>query len=156
MRLYVFTLLVLLVTMPCSAQTRAERWTTADTDRSGTLSRAEAARGFSELARDFEAIDANRDGELTPDEVRTWRRASRASRGAPRDALAAEFAHADVNGDGRLSRHEAEPMPRLAQRFGALDRDGDGTLTLDELRERVAERRDARQPKTLAVRPAPR
>jgi len=44
------------------------------------------------------------------------------------------YKKADANGDGALSRAEAEQgMPRLAKRFDELDANKDGTVTRDEL-----------------------
>jgi hypothetical protein len=41
---------------------------------------------------------------------------------------------ADVNGDGMLSRSEAQALPRLAERFDVVDADRDGQLTRAEMR----------------------
>lgn len=38
----------------------------------------------------------------------------------------------DANGDGAIDRNEAAKLPRLAQRFDMLDKDGDGRLGADE------------------------
>jgi len=42
----------------------------------------------------------------------------------------------DANGDGAIDRSEAAKLPRLAQRFDALDKDGDGRLSADERPQR--------------------
>lgn len=48
-----------------------ERWKAADKDGDGALSRAEAeAAGMKRLSRDFDKLDKNKDGKLTPDEAR--------------------------------------------------------------------------------------
>ena len=48
-----------------------ERWKVADKDGDGALSRAEVdAAGMKMLSRDFDKLDKNKDGKLTPDEVR--------------------------------------------------------------------------------------
>lgn len=51
--------------------------------------------------------------------------------GRNKDRVARDFAHADANGDGKISR--AEWMRR--GNFDALDANGDGVLTLSEVRE---------------------
>ena len=51
-------------------------------------------------------------------------------RGAGMERLKA----ADTNGDGMISRAEAQALPRLAERFDAIDANGDGQVTRDELR----------------------
>ncbi len=43
------------------------------------------------------------------------------------------FNQADTNGDGRLSRQEAQAIPGLAERFDAVDTDKDGAISLQEL-----------------------
>ena len=48
-----------------------ERWKAADKDGDGALSRAEVdVAGMKMLSRDFDKLDKNKDGKLTPDEVR--------------------------------------------------------------------------------------
>jgi Ca2+-binding EF-hand superfamily protein len=49
-----------------------------------------------------------------------------------REAIEAAFARADTNGDGRLSRDEAQRLPEIAARFDELDRDHDGFLSFAE------------------------
>ena len=43
----------------------------ADTDGDGALSKAEVEKAMPRLARDFAAIDVNKDGKVTQDEIRT-------------------------------------------------------------------------------------
>jgi len=47
-------------------------------------------------------------------------------------AMEAVFTRVDVNGDGKLSREEAERLPVIAAMFDKLDTDHDGQLTLAE------------------------
>ncbi len=48
-----------------------ERWKAADTDGDGALSKAEVdAAKMTHLSRDFDKLDKNKDGKLSPDEIR--------------------------------------------------------------------------------------
>lgn len=48
-----------------------ERWKAADKDGDGALSRAEVdGAGMKMMSRDFDKLDKNKDGKLTPDEIR--------------------------------------------------------------------------------------
>lgn len=42
------------------------------------------------------------------------------------------FSKADTNGDGRLTRDEAAKLPGIATKFDTLDKDKDGSLSLEE------------------------
>jgi len=129
----------------------------ADADGNGMLSRAEAERAAPLLAKQFDAVDANRDGQISPEEIRAFRRAGRGERRASGGARGAQagakfelyFARADSDGDGALSRAEAERgLPRVAKKFERIDRDGDGRLTREEMQAWLAARRAARTGKT--------
>jgi hypothetical protein len=104
----------------------------ADTNRDGKLSRAEVEKAMPHLLGKFESIDSNKDGQLSRGELNAWKKAHRAER----QAKAAErFKHADTDGDGAVSRAEAEKhAPRLAKKFDQIDSNKDGKLTQDELR----------------------
>jgi hypothetical protein len=99
-----------------------ERLKAADTDGNGTLSRAEAA-ALPRLAERFDAIDANRDGQVTFDELAAFRKSHGGKRG---------FGSADANGDGKVTREEF--LARAAARFERLDANRDGAITADEAR----------------------
>ncbi len=57
------------------------------------------------------------------------------------------FKAADTDGDGALSKEEAQRgMPRMAERFAALDTDQDGKITLEELQTMRNNMRGAGRP----------
>ena len=119
---------------------RGSHFKKADTDGNGTLSRAEVEKSMPRLAEKFDQIDTNKDGQLSRDEMKAWKKthkhAHKKGNKADRQAKAAErFKHADTNGDGKISRAEAEKnAPRLAKKFDAIDANKDGQLTQEELR----------------------
>ena len=104
---------------------------------------------------DFTAADANKDGKLTADELTVWRAAQVKSIDANTDGkLSADeitaFAMSqiqsriadhtkamvtklDTDGDGLLSAAELLARPLAPPDFQRLDRNGDGTVTQDEL-----------------------
>jgi len=135
----------------------AEQFMHADADGNGMLSRAEAERAAPLLAKQFDAIDANCDGQISPEEIRAFRRAGRNERSAKSGARGTRagakfdqyFVRADSDGDGTLSRAEAErDLPRVAKKFDRIDRDGDGRLTRKEMQAWLAARRAARTGKS--------
>ena len=117
----------------------AERLKAADTNGDGLISRAEAA-SLPRIAQSFEAIDANKDGQLSMDELRAFHQQHRAA------AAAEHFKRIDADGDGRISKAEAQASaPRLFAHFDKLDVNGDGFVTPEEMQ--AAHQRHARAPK---------
>lgn len=96
-----------------------ERLQAADTNGDGLISRAEAA-ALPRVAGRFDQIDANRDQQLSQDEMRAFHQARRGK------------SRADADGDGRVIR--AEFMAKAAERFARLDANNDGAITKDEMR----------------------
>ncbi len=132
-----------LLAAPCAVAAQAGRFAAADADRNGALSRAEVERSLPRLAPRFDALDGNRDGNLSPQELRA--RAGDRRGGAGEGGFAEHFRRADADGDGALTRTEAEQaLPRLGAKFDRIDADRDERLTPDELRRYFDARRAAR------------
>lgn len=110
----------------------ADKLQALDIDGDHLISLAEAQASAPELASRFSQVDANQDGLLSIDEVIASRPARdvRVFRDMQRD-----FAAADVNADGMLTRAEAEEMPIVSDFFGEMDGNADGHVTQDEIRE---------------------
>jgi len=116
------------------AERGMERLRAADTNGDGMISKQEAA-ALPRIAKDFDAIDANHDGQLTAEELHAFRKAHRG--GHDRKKL-------DTDGDGRISRAEAAGAPRLAEHFDAIDANGDGFISHDEMKAAHAKRQAAK------------
>jgi hypothetical protein len=102
-----------------------ERLKAADTNADGMLSRAEAA-ALPRIAAHFDEIDANKDGQITMEELRAFH----AQRHA--DHAGAFMKRMDTDGDGRISK--AEALAAAAARFDAVDTNKDGFITPDEMK----------------------
>lgn len=128
-----------------AAAAQDTRFARADTDRNGVLSRAEVDRGLRGIAPRFNEVDRNRDGNLSPDELRTWSAGKNAADRKSEGGFAEHFRRADANRDGALTRTEADKaLPRLGTKFDRIDANGDGKLTEDELRRYFDSKRTAR------------
>jgi len=132
-----------LATGPAEAQD--SRFARADTDRNGALSRAEVDRGLPGIASHFSEIDRNRDGNLSPEELRAWSANRKGEKRKGEGGFAEHFRRADTNGDGALTRAEVDKaLPRLGAKFDRIDANHDGKLTQDELRRYFDSLRTAR------------
>jgi Ca2+-binding EF-hand superfamily protein len=83
-----------------------------DTNRDKMISKAEAAN-HPMLSQNFDKIDANKDGQLSRDELQAFQKANKV----------------DQDGDGNISRAEAEKNPQLAKNFDVIDANKDGVIT---------------------------
>ncbi|MBS0564472.1 MAG: calcium-binding protein [Proteobacteria bacterium] len=100
----------------------------ADANGDGAVSKAEMD-AF--LKTEFAQMDTNHDGFVSDDEMKAFilaKMAARAGEMADRRIKAD-----DSNGDGRLTLAELEGDRRLSRMFARLDRDGDGTISRDEM-----------------------
>jgi len=132
-----------LAAAPLAVVAQEGRFAAADADRNGVLSRAEVQRRLPRLASRFDEIDRNRDGNLSPEELRA--RAGAGGGRAGEGGFAEHFRRADADGDGALTRAEAEEaLPRLGAKFDRIDANRDERLTADELRRYFDARRAAR------------
>jgi hypothetical protein len=63
----------------CRAEMQRKReawWKKNDADGDGAVSRAEAEKNAPRLAKNFDQIDANSDGKITPEEMQAARKAA--------------------------------------------------------------------------------
>jgi Ca2+-binding EF-hand superfamily protein len=110
-----------------------------DTNRDGELSAEEIAGASKALA----SLDKNGDGKLTREELFPNMPANfQPGEGGGREILA-RLREADKDGDGKISREEAPE--RLRPLFERIDANGDGKLDETELRQ-MAERLQGRRP----------
>lgn len=89
-----------------------------DQDRNGSISRQEAAQA-PRLQRNFDRLDANRDGQLSHEELPCGGQGPLG---------------ADTNKDGVVSRKEADAFRPLSRCFDTLDANKDGQISREEMR----------------------
>ena len=112
-----------------------ERLKQADADGNGLISRDEA-KTLPRLAKHFDEIDANRDGQLSKEELHAFHEKMHAQHAQERaQRMAEHWKKLDSDGDGRVSLAEAQAnAPRLAQHFQQIDANGDGFITPEEMK----------------------
>ncbi len=138
---------VLLALLPCVAVaagqgviTKQERdaridqaFNALDTDKSGSLSRAEIEQNAPALVDSFDQIDSNHNGVISRKEFKSAILAAAKRQRAFIDNLA----KADKDKNGMLSREEAKALPNLSAHFDEIDANHDGQLTLKEISDYV-------------------
>lgn len=73
-----------------------------------------------------------------------------------RERLQQRLNKAESNGDGAISRAEAErTMPRIARNFDRIDSNGNGTITREEMKDAREKLREMRQQRQGESRNAP-
>lgn len=102
---------------------RHDRLAQADKDGDGKISREEAA-AMPRMAKNFDKLDANKDGFISKDEMKAAHEAHRGERGA----------RPDTDRDGNISKAEAERFPKLKENFSKIDTNGDGVLSKEEMK----------------------
>lgn len=123
-----------------------------DANKDGVVSREEA-KEHPRLAAGFDSWDKNKDGSLDQAEMTAHREAMRAEmRAKVHERLNA----ADTDGDGSISRKEAEAsMPGLAGKFDSMDADKDGKISRDEMHGfRMAGKKHERKHMRMAFKSA--
>jgi len=98
-----------------------DRFTRADLDHNGTLSREEAVAGGFLPDKSFDNIDQDHDGVVTLYEIGTYLFGRNAT-----------WEDLDANHDGQVTREEAERNPSLAKVFDKADKNGDGVVRKEE------------------------
>ena len=118
-----------------------ERLKAADTDKDGFISKAEAEKSLPFLAKHFDQIDTNKDGKISPDELKAM--AEKMHHRGP--GARGPFAGADANHDHVITRDEIlQRNQKVLQDFDAADTNQDGKLSRDEMkawREKMREQR---------------
>jgi len=124
------------------------RFAELDRNGDGAVDRGEAA-AISRLAERFDRVDRDGNQRLEPAELRKAARLAASRRElakARREAMRARFVFLDRDGDRRLTLAEiGTDAPRLASQFSRIDRDRDGRIGADELREHLKAEREARR-----------
>jgi hypothetical protein len=107
-------------TMPQLSPDMQQRFKQADIAQKGGLTKTEAgSAGINE--EHFNSIDSDHDGIVTLYELGTYF-AKRTS----------DWARADANGDGVVTREEAERVPSFKAIFDKADKNGDGVVRKEE------------------------
>jgi hypothetical protein len=101
-----------------------------DANGDGLVTREEA-QAHPRLSAQFDSADTDKDGRLDTAERNAHRELMRSEM---RERAEERWKAADADGDGALSRQEAQQsMPGIAERFEKFDGNGDGKIARDEM-----------------------
>ena len=115
-----------------------EQFAAMDADKDGKVTKEELAAN---RAAKFTEADADKDGKLSADEMLAMREKAEAARKA--EMAKAMIARIDTDKDGFVSAAEMEAMPMMDKMFDRVDGDGDGAISTEEMeaaKARMAER----------------
>ncbi len=122
-------------------QAKAEaRFVEADKDRDGRIDKVEVQALGERMVRNFDRIDANKDGELDRSELAQARRHAAGGKGGQRMRSMHAYQRGlfkgmDDDGNGAISRAElGDKMPRWSENFTAIDADANGEISSEELK----------------------
>lgn len=101
----------------------------ADTDNDGSLTKDEA-KPLKGVSKHFDAIDSDKSGTVTMDEITSYLSSMKKEMHARGEA---KFKEADKDRDGTLDKEEAKALPRVSKNFDAIDTDKDGTVSMEEI-----------------------
>jgi Ca2+-binding EF-hand superfamily protein len=101
----------------------------ADTDNDGSLTKDEA-KPLKGVSKHFDAIDFDKSGTVTMDEITSHLGSMKKAMFAKGEA---KFKEADKDHDGTLDKEEAKALPRVSKNFDAIDTDKDGTVSMEEI-----------------------
>lgn len=136
----------LVVAKTSNSDNHMPRHLALDADKDGFISRNEAA-ARAPLAARFDGLDADKDGRLSQQELHSARALQqRRGQGRGHHHGGRGGAHGmrglDKDGDGRISRTEAEARAEFASRFAGLDLNRDGFIDRADHELRRQQRRD--------------
>jgi Ca2+-binding EF-hand superfamily protein len=125
------------------------RFAEADKNADGKLDKAEAGDHAPRLAENFDRIDANADGGIDKVELAQMRaKMHQGRRGMHQRRTFHQglFLGMDDDRNGAISRAElGDKVPKLAENFAVIDKDGNGELSHEEFRAHRQEKRAQRQ-----------